>query len=150
MAARDKTTRQIRLRLIHDGTEPGTPLGERLRFGVQDTKGEVEPGSSEPGAIAHLDLTLSVDGSEESGPPVFRGACAHGPPAKRFVYLSWKRAGTHAAPWGWRIKIPLSGIGWDDIHAAQAPGARLVADVMGRKPHSSETVAWVIESGADG
>jgi hypothetical protein len=76
---------------------------------------------------------------------VFRSAFAHGPPAARFVYLSWKREDTHQHPWGWRIKIPLSGIGWAEIRAAEKPDKCLAADVTGRRPHASEAINWQVE-----
>jgi Family of unknown function (DUF5990) len=61
--------------------------------------------------VRNLDLALEVT-EGEAGQPVFRGAFAHGPPAGRFLYLGWKREGDHAHPWGWHIKITLSGIGY--------------------------------------
>jgi hypothetical protein len=67
-------------------------------------------------------------------------------PAGRFLYLSWKREGEHEHPWGWRIKIPLSGIGWAEIGAAQTPGKCLVADVISRRPHTSERAEWKVKS----
>ena len=67
----------------------------------------MRPGIAAPGKAKHFDLTRE---SAETGRPVFRGEFAHGPPAGRFLdlsfyYLSWKREGEHANPWGWRIKI---------------------------------------------
>ena len=55
------------------------------------------------------------------------------------------RGGEHEHPWGWRIKIPLSGIGWGEILAAEKPGKCLVANVIGRRPHSSEAIHWRVE-----
>jgi hypothetical protein len=48
----------------------------------------------------------------------------------------------HAHPWGWRIKIPLSGIGWAEIRAAEKPGKCLVANVLGRRPHTTDAIKW--------
>jgi hypothetical protein len=137
--------RQIAIRLIHDGVQPGIPLDEPMRFGVQDTKAEVHPGLTKPGDARNFDLTLDVKGDEAS-PPVFSGPFAHGPPSGRFLYLSWKREGEHEHPWCWRIKIPLSGIGWAEIRAAEKPGNCLAAKVVGRRPYSSEPITWRIES----
>jgi hypothetical protein len=136
--------RQIAIRLIHDGVQPGTPLDEPMRFGVQDTKGGVHPGLTEPGDARPFDLTLDVKGDEVS-PPIFGGPFAHGPPTGRFLYLSWKREGQHEHPWCWRIKIPLSGIGWAEIRAAEKRGNCLAANVIGRRPHTSEPITWRIE-----
>ena len=121
MARRAPAKRQVHLRLIHNGVQPGTPLPETLRFGLQDAQGEVHPGLTQPGEARNFDFVLEVSEAKDAGKPVFRGAFAHGPPAGRFIYLSWKREGEHEHPWGWRIKIPLSGIGWDEICAAERP-----------------------------
>jgi hypothetical protein len=119
-------------------------LQEPLRFGLQDSKAEVHPGTAH-GEVRHFDFTLDVKGASTS-PPVFTGVFAHGPPAARFLYLSWKREGTHAAPWGWRIKIPLSGIGWAEIRAAEQPGKCLEANVVGRRPHKTEPITWRVRA----
>jgi hypothetical protein len=143
MATDPSAKRLINLRLIHNGVQPGTPLDELLRFGLQDVTGEVHPGITQPGEPRNFDLTLEVrEGGE--GQPVFRGAFAHGPPAGRFLYLSWKREGE--PPWGWRIKVPLSEIGWAEIRAAEKPGKCLAADVVGRRPHASEAIKWRVET----
>jgi len=133
--------RKLQLRLIHDGTQPGSPLAEPLRFGLQDSKGNVHPGLEAPGEPRNFDFELDVLGDAV---PVFRGVFAHGTPATRFVYLSWKRVGEHAHPWGWRIKIPLAGLGWETIRAAEAPGLCVAANVIGRKPHSSQPIVWEV------
>jgi hypothetical protein len=132
--------RRINLRVIHDGVQPGTPLPETLHFGLQDAKGEVHAGAKQLDGTQHFDLTLEVKGTADA-PPVLTGAFAHGPPTARFLYLSWKREGQHAAPYGWRIKIPLSAIGWNDVRAAEA-GQCLAANVLGRRPHKVEPVTW--------
>jgi hypothetical protein len=115
MATGPSAKRQIHVRLIHNGVQPGTPLDEPLRFGLQDAKGEVHPGLTQPGEARNFDLILEVSEDDEADKPVLRGAFAHGPAKARFIYLSWKRQGKHEQPWGWRIKIPLSGIGWAEI-----------------------------------
>lgn len=140
------TKRQINLRLIHDGVQPGTPLDEPLRFGLPDSNGEVHPGIAQPGDARRFDLTVEVRGNGEAGAPIFAGAFAHGPPAGRFLYLSWKRDREHEHPWGWRLKIPLPGIGWAEILAAEQPGKSLAAKVIGSLPHTSEKINWSIET----
>jgi hypothetical protein len=135
---------QLHLRLIHNGVQPGAPLDEPLQFGLQDGKGEVHPGLGRPGEPQSLDLVLDVS-EGDNAQPVFRGPFAHGPTKRRFVYLSWKRQGQHDHPWAWRIKIPLSGIEWSDIRAAEKPGKCLAADLIGRRPHASDAIHWRIE-----
>ena len=146
MATSAATGRRIYLRLIHDGVQPGAPLNEPMRFGLQDAKGEVHPGIRKSGNTRLFDLTLEVSGDEKRGRPGLRGPFAHGPPADRFLYLSWKREGKHAAPWAWRIKIPLAGIGWAEIRAAEKPGNCLVANVIGRRPHAPGAIQWQIDT----
>ena len=142
-------TRQIRLRLIHDGVSPLPPVPETLHFGLQDAKGAVHAGVAH-GDARRFDLTLDVAGREGvAALPVFRGMFAHGPPAQRFLYLSWKRDGEHEHPWHCRIKIPLGVLGWHEIGQAEQFGRCLVADVRGRRPHSSQPVQWQVETLGD-
>lgn len=140
--------RSVRVRLFHDGAQPGPPLDEPLRFGVQDGKGEVHPGTATAGPEWRFDLALELR-TGETERPVFGGPFVHGPPGSRFLYLSWKREGEHAAPWGWRIKIPLSAIGWAEVRAAEETGKCLAASVTGRRPHASEPVHWRVEVAGD-
>jgi hypothetical protein len=136
--------RRINVRLIHDGVQPGDPLDEPMRFGVQDTRGGVHPGLIEPGEARNFDLALDVRGDEATR-PFFSGSFAHGPPAGRFLYLSWKREGQHEHPWCWRIKIPLVGIGWAEIRAVERPGKCIATNVIGRRPHTRDTITWRVE-----
>ena len=92
-----------------------------------------------------FDFVLEVK-ENDGEQPVFAGAFAHRPAAGRFLYLSWKREGVQENPWGWRIKIPLAGIDWAKIRAAEKPGKRLAADVIGRRPHTSEPMIWRVEA----
>ena len=73
MAKGPPAKRQINLRLVHNGVHPGSPLDEPLRFGLQDSKGEVHPGITQPGEARNFDLILEVTGDEDAGRPVFRG-----------------------------------------------------------------------------
>src|SRR6516164_10730716 len=99
MATDPSAKRRINVRLIQNGVQPGTPLEERFRFGLQDAKGEVHPGITQPGEARNFDLALEVT-EGGAGQAVFRGAFAHGLPASRFLYPGWKREGDHAHPWG--------------------------------------------------
>jgi hypothetical protein len=142
MATVSPDKRRIAIRLLHDGAQPGAPLDEPLRFGLQDRKGEVHPGERAAEGVLRFDFSLDVKESGDPKSPAFSGAFVHGPPSGRFLYLSWKRERASDAPWGWRIKIPLSGIGWADIRAAGTSGRPLKANVAGRRPHASEAIDW--------
>jgi hypothetical protein len=76
MATSAAAGRQICLRLIHDGVQPGTPLEEPMQFGLQDAKGEVHPGIRKSGNTRHFDLTLEVSGNDKAGRPGLRGPFA--------------------------------------------------------------------------
>jgi hypothetical protein len=144
-----KTTagrREINIRLIHNGLQPGKPsLDEPLEFGMQESKGEILPGTSLPAGLHRFDVVLALKEDDE-GQPVFSGKFAHGTPADRFLYLSWKRARVHEHPWAWRVKIPLVGIDWAKVCAAEKPGKCVAANVVDCKPHSSEPINWRVEA----
>ena len=135
---------KVLLRLIHDGAQPGSPLDEPLDFGLPDAKGVLHSGEPSAGTTRAFDLTLDVK-EGAGGEPVFLGSFAHGPAKTRFLYLGWKRRQPQEHPWAWRIKVPLGGIGWPEIQAAQAAQHRLVANVVGRKPHATEAVRWEVK-----
>jgi hypothetical protein len=136
------TPRQLRLRLLHDGAQPGPPLDEPLDFGLQDTKGGIHAGRPGPDGLLVFDLTLDVHAGPSA--PVFKGPFAQGRAPANFLYLSWKRPGTHEHPYGWRIKIPLTAIGWPEIDAATEAGMCIMADVTDRRPHKTGPVDWKI------
>lgn len=66
-------------------------------------------------------------------PPVLRGEAAQGPPASRFVYVTWgRRAGQPDSPWDRRAKVPLAGITGALADAALASrGRRIVGRIAG-------------------
>ena len=132
------------MRLIHDGRQPGAALAEPLEFGMQDTRGAVLAGTPRPAGLLQFDAVLGAKAGA-AGMPVFAGGFVHGPPAARFLYLSWKRVLPAEHPWGWRIKVPLAGIGWPEVAAAEEGGLCIAADVAGRRPHASEPVHWQME-----
>ena len=136
--------RRIRVRLLHDGVQPGTPLGEPLHFGLQDTKGKVHAATGRRGDTQQFEFELGVKGFP--GAPVFAGEFANGPPSTRFIYLSWKRAALPAASYGWRIKIPLAGITWADIEQAEQHNGCIEADATGRRPHATEAIKWQVRT----
>jgi hypothetical protein len=133
---------RIKVRLIHDGTQPGAPVIEPVDFGLQDKRSDIHAGKPSKGGRLRFDVELEIRPGASSDPPVFSGPFAHGPPAARFLYLSWKKQGHHAHPWAWRIKIPLAGIGWSFIRQARESGQCVEADVVGRRPHVTEAIRW--------
>ncbi len=49
MATGPSVRRQIHLHLVHNRVQTGSPLDEPSRFSLQDVKGEVHPGLTQPG-----------------------------------------------------------------------------------------------------
>ena len=113
------------LRVVYRGGQLPGWRGGPHDFGVQDTSNHLHAGAAGEGASLVFDLALEV--KQPAGPaPVFLGPLAHGPPAGRFLYLSWRNpTGEYAR----RLKLPLGSITWDDIAAAQRAGAPLTADL---------------------
>jgi hypothetical protein len=134
--------RTLRLRILHDGAQPGPALAETLNFGIQDAKAEVHPGRPLGDGRLCFDIAVDVKG-DGTHPPDFGGSSVHGVKGGRFLYLSWKRDTESAHPFGWRIKIPLNAIGWAEIDAA-GHGHRLLTDATTRRPHKVEPVSWQV------
>lgn len=80
-----------------------------------------------------FDFALRVAGDRTTERPNFRGACAQGPPAGRFVYInSGTLAGQAGSCWTRRAKVQLSGISWELIEQVlSSPGAALEARIAG-------------------
>ena len=135
---------QVKVRLIHDGAEPGPSVGEPLVFGIQDTTKTVHDGRKLRGGLLSFEVTLDVKSKDVSESPRFSGSFAHGSPSERFLYLSWKRQEPRSDPWAWRIKIPLDGITWLMLREAARTGASIEASVVGRRPHAREPIIWHI------
>lgn len=90
-----------------------------------------------------FDLEVTVDGCLPDGRPRLLGPFVQGPPAARFVYLSVGRyAGQASSEWGGRVKVPLAGLGWDEIERL-SPGGRLEARIAGRSPRGGPALASV-------
>jgi len=130
------------IRLIHDGVQPGPAVAE-VTFGLQDRENQVHCGKRLKRGLIQFDVSLDAADDRSRG-LVFSGAFAHGPPDKRFLYLSWKRHEATGAPWAWRIKIPLAGIDRSLVDRSQRSGCPIEANVVGRRPHTSEPVTWQV------
>jgi Family of unknown function (DUF5990) len=133
-------TSDVKVRLIHDGLQPGPEVAEPVDFGIQDKKSVVHPGKRAKGGVLHFEIDVTV--TPASAAPAFSGPFVHGSPASRFLYLSWRKRGQHEHPWAWRIKMPLGAISWSLVRQAQKDGHCLEANVVGRRPHSVDTVVW--------
>jgi hypothetical protein len=132
-------TSTVKVRLIHAGVQQGPPVPEPVDFGAQD-KSLVHPGKPSKGGLLHFEIDIAVKAASASS--AFSGSFVHGPPAGRFLYLSWKKRGQDEHPWAWRIKMPLGGISWSLLRQAQKDGHCVETNVVGRRAHSGDIVVW--------
>jgi hypothetical protein len=133
---------ELRLRLIRDGDAPATnPLADDYVFGLQDTKQTIHPGARQADGKLAWDFAVTVKTATAGDRPVFGGPFASGPAGDRFVYLAWRSLAR--GDYINRVKARLGDIDWPLIHAAQAAGRPLVADMTGRPPGGGRVpVAW--------
>jgi Family of unknown function (DUF5990) len=115
----------VRLRIVYLGDPLPGWRGGPGAFGVQDKSNALFPGAGADGSVV---FDLAVELKPGDGPaPVFVGPLAHGPAAKRFLYLSWRNpTGEYAR----RLKLPLGPITWTDIAAASAANQPLTAELV--------------------
>jgi hypothetical protein len=117
------------------------PLDEPANVGIQDKDQNVHAGTRKRDGSFGFECVIQVR-DKGDGNIDFAGPFVHGKPAARFIYLSWKRTVTAAAPWVQRVKIPLV-LTTADLEAATA----IRADATGRRPHASEPIVWTIAKG---
>jgi len=129
---------ELPLRIIVEDPVPGLAIA--LQRGKAAKATLVPPSSRSPDAVV-FDLNVTVDGRLPDGRPRLLGAYVQGPPEARFVYLPLGRyAGQADSEWAGRVKVPLGGLGWDQIEAL-APGTRLVARITGQSPKGGPALA---------
>jgi hypothetical protein len=121
-----RESEHVRLRVIYRGSAlPGWRGGDDA-FGIQDKSNDLHAGGRQDDGSVVFDLSVEARPSD-GAVPVLLGPFAHGPPAKRFLYLSWRNpAGGYAR----RLKLPLAPINWRDIAAARDADQPLVAEVV--------------------
>ena len=139
MAAMD--FKSLKVRLICK-TMPATPPDEgKLDVGIQDKSQAVHAGQKQKDGSTFFECALEAGRDESTGKPIFRGPFVQGTPDARFLYLSWKRKGGGSSPWYWRVKVPLSGLTWNDVSSVK-PNEVLEADITGRRPHATDPISW--------
>ena len=101
-------------------------------WAMQLGRDQLLPPSKSSPARLQFEVSISV-GPSRSGPgPRMLGAAVQGPPSGRFVYLnSGLRAGQLDSCWDRRAKVPLTGITWSLITAAETQGRALAAEIAG-------------------
>jgi hypothetical protein len=128
----------LRLRLIYDGVGPVHWTASAGAFGLQDKGEGLLEGRSCSKDTVVFEVTLRVNAGG-SGELVLSGDFAHGPPAGRFLYLSWRNPGGHG--YAQRLKLPLSGIHWDLVRNASARDVAVVARLLDHDPRATSTGA---------
>jgi hypothetical protein len=135
------STKSITLRLACKSM-PETPAAEgELDIGIQDKTQTVHAGRTAKGGAVCFECAVEARIDSLTKRLDFRGPFVHGTPQSRFLYLSWKRRTASAAPWYWRVKIPLTGITEKDVSHLKSNEA-LMADITGRRPHASDPITW--------
>ena len=133
------------LRVVYRGGPLPGWRGGPGEFGVQDKSNGLLAGVEGDGCVV-FDLLVEVR-PDDGGSPVFVGPLAHGPPAARFLYLSWRNpTGEYAR----RLKLALGSITWNDVAAARGVDQPLTAELVdqpkltstGAHVGGSRTVAW--------
>jgi hypothetical protein len=134
---RSSKMESLRLRLIYDGNGPLNWSRRPGMFGMQDKEGRLQIGTLGPDGTTEFEFELRIK-TGKSGEPTLNGSFAHGPSSGRFVYLAWaEEAGTLAQ----RIKLPLGGIGWDDIRESFEQQRPLVGVLTDHHPRVTSTGA---------
>jgi hypothetical protein len=131
---------ELPIRIVVVDPIPGLSIA--LQRG-QAAKAELIPPASRSAAAVVFDVEVTVDGCLADGRPRLLGSVVQGPPKARFVYLAiGTYAGQTTSAWGGRIKVPLSGLAWDQIEAL-VPGRRFAARIPGRSPKGGPALASV-------
>ena len=116
---------------------------EGVRFQIQRGRGDLVPPVRAARGALRFDFEIRV-GRRPNGQPNYLGPFTQGPPDARFVYVnSGTLAGQPESCWTRRAKIPLIGITWTLIDAAQETGATLEADLPGTGSDGGPTCASV-------
>jgi hypothetical protein len=78
-------------------------------FGLQDKSGSLQDGAEQPDGSLRFDGEITAVNLANGGISL-RGPIVHGRPGGFFLYLSSRSPGGSAAPWAFRLKVPLEGV----------------------------------------
>jgi len=131
---------ELPLRVVVESPVPGIAIALQRHQGAG---AELNPPAARSAHAVVFDFEVTVEGRLPDGRPRLLGPHVQGPPAARFVYLAVGRyAGDAASEWGGRVKVPLGGLGWDEIERL-SHGGRLVARILGQAPKGGPALASV-------
>src|SRR5262245_21487142 len=145
MATSAPEARRVRLRLTCM-SPPAAPADRLAAFGLQDKNEALQPGQSQADGSVSYECDPAVKPRAATGEPDFAGPYVHGAAGARSLDLSLRDAA--AGTWTNRLKIPLAGITWALLDAADSsPGGVLAGSISGS---GSGTVAllgsgWALE-----
>ena len=134
-------TKSITLRLACKTIPAAPPTDEALDIGIQDKALAVHAGRTAKDGTIYFECEVEARMDGLTKTLDFRGPFVHGTPQSRFLYVSWKKRVPSAAPWYWRIKIPLSSVAVKDITSLKA-SETLIADITARRPHATDPINW--------
>ncbi|MEM8896633.1 MAG: DUF5990 family protein [Bacteroidota bacterium] len=91
-----------------------------VTFGLQKGSGRnyetVQKQISKSGDLSFTFKVKVKENQSRDTPPKFSGSFIQGPVANRFIYIDiGTYAGQSNSTWSRRLKIPLTGISWEDI-----------------------------------
>ena len=130
-----ETPRELALRIILQKPPAG------VDFGLQKGRGsgyEAVQKQRSSGGDLKFDFAVTLKAGKEVLPD-FAGPFVQGPSGERFVYLDIGTcAGQENTPWSRRLKIPLSGITWDQVNSR----ATLIALIPGTGTDGGPSCAY--------
>jgi hypothetical protein len=133
--------KSITLRLSCKTIPATPPTNELLDVGIQDKAQTVHAQRTAKDGTIYFECIVEARINDPIKGIDFRGPFVHGTPQSRFLYVSWKRRIPSAAPWYWRIKVPLAGISMKEVTSLKNSEA-LIADITGRGPHATDSINW--------
>jgi uncharacterized protein DUF5990 len=113
-----KNVISVNVRIVCLSTPPEQCEGRETVFGVQDKSQKLLAGQRRSDGALQFDFSLKAQKSAGMERPNWTGPYAHGTRQQRFLYLSQALQEDEGLLWVRRIKVPLTGITWEQIDAA--------------------------------
>jgi len=127
---------ELKLTIILESPPPGIDFGLQKGSGAKYEVVQIQ--RSQKGDL-RFEFEVRV-GEGKEGEPNFLGPFVQGPTGGRFVYIGIGTfAGQKDTLWSRRLKVPLSGISWNDIKKAKS----FETHVQGTAKDGSPTCATV-------
>lgn len=115
----------VHLRLTCVTPPSHTDDSGRAEFGLQDRTHMIHRGHAHADGSVSYEIPVPVARQGATNAVRFLGPYVHGTAAAPFLYLSVKRPQAGPEPWIRRLKIPLTGLTWDQVDAT--PGLSVFA-----------------------